>query len=109
MPVFALFLIFWNKKTGERNQKHLFSLWHLFLIENESLFRTLNNYSMEKYQHNSGSRQPDQQQENVPANAPGQQVPDHGNNADKTTASEKEEQHSESSLPQHDNETLGTP
>ena len=69
----------------------------------------INNQRMEKNQHNSGNMPASQQQENLPASAPGQQVPDGGNKSDKATAPEKAEQHSASSFPQNDNETLGTP
>ena len=64
---------------------------------------------MEKNQHNAEGTRSGQQSENIPAQAPGQEVPQNREASGETTASEKDVHHSESSLPQNDNETLGTP
>lgn len=64
---------------------------------------------MEKNQQNKEGMRSGQQNENLPSAAPGQQVPQNREAGAETAASEKKEQHSESSLPQNNNETLGTP
>ena len=64
---------------------------------------------MEKNQQNREWMNSGQQNESLPVAAPGQEVPKSGEVRTETAASEKKEQHSESSLPEKDNETLGTP
>jgi hypothetical protein len=66
---------------------------------------------MEKNQHNNEATGNNRQHSALPQNAPGQQVPanDKKRTSDDKNMTEKDVQHSESSLPQNDNETLGTP
>lgn len=66
---------------------------------------------MEKNQQDSGAgKEQSQEQHHFSGNQPGQQLPA-GTQQEKreTDVSEKKEQHSESSFPQKDGETLGTP
>jgi hypothetical protein len=66
---------------------------------------------MEKNQHNSETGKEQQANSSFPQGQPGQQLPSNGgvDAASHSNAPEKKERHSESSLPQSDNETLGTP
>src|SRR5215217_5761167 len=67
--------------------------------------------SMEKNQHNHKAGKEQQTDSSFPQHQPGQQLPSGAGTdaANHTDNPEKEERHSESSLPQSDNETLGTP
>lgn len=65
---------------------------------------------MEKKQHNN-TTEGNRQLSGLPGQAPGQQVPSgtDRNTATSSAGNEQQEQHSESSLPEKENETLGTP
>lgn len=65
---------------------------------------------MEQNQHNNKEQSEAQSQPSV-REAPGQKLPasDNRNTTSGTDARDTKEQHSESSMPQSDNETLGTP
>jgi hypothetical protein len=67
---------------------------------------------MEKIQHNSSTENTESlSTSGLTGNQPGQQIPA-GNNSQSSlqeNASETKEQHSESSFPQQEGETLGTP
>jgi len=66
---------------------------------------------MEKNQHNKTTGGNENSENDFTQNQPGQQVPAHAGKeqTDAATVPENEVHHSESSLPQNDSETLGTP
>lgn len=63
---------------------------------------------MEKDQHEQENQNREQGQAPAKA-APGQQLPAGGKTTELNSMPAGEERHSDSSLPQQDNETLGTP
>lgn len=67
---------------------------------------------MEKNQHNNNTASTEEQNDAVfTGNQPGQQLPDktHTDASKSPSASGETVEHSESSFPKEDNETLGTP
>jgi hypothetical protein len=66
---------------------------------------------MEKNQHNSNNSPTEQQNNDATGMQPGQQLPPGAEQGMETKAAvpDQPEQHSESSFPQQDGETLGTP